>query len=73
MLVCRKSAAHTDNDIDRRYSRDRNGSLPQGGPVFVPRRKLTAVGRALLEPSGNHQHLPRMDDVAADPVGALDR
>lgn len=70
MLVCRKtgdgfSDPGSDDPIQRRAA-----SSGQAGPVFLPRRKLSAIGEAVLR---NDQHLSRMDDVAADPVGALER
>jgi len=76
MLICRKTTdGATDLDRGRAATdlriRLRSASSRQGGPVFLPRRKLSAIGEAVL--LGNHQHLPRMDDVAADPVGALQR
>ncbi len=69
MLVCRKTENASAVELDGRDRRRSAGSR-QGGPVFLPRRKLSALAEAVLR---NHQNLPGMDDVAADPVGALER
>jgi hypothetical protein len=70
MLICRKPATGATDVDPFRYDR-RHGQGPrQGGPVFLPRRRLSTFGEAVLR---DDQHLSRMDDIAAQPVGALER
>lgn len=68
MLICKKPGDGAIDFDPRRPNRRRSETSRQGGPVFLPRRKLSAIAEAVLR---NDQHLSRVDDVPADPVGAL--
>jgi len=63
MLLCRKS-----EDTSPQKSRGQDGRTFEGGPVFVPSRRLSALGRRLIAATAEQDRLTAYDqNWYADP------
>ncbi|MCP3957480.1 MAG: hypothetical protein GY719_06475 [bacterium] len=65
MLVCRKGSSGSGREISgpERESAGRSSRVGEGGPVFLPRRKPSAITEAIMADAVDGDRVTAFDEI----------